>query len=253
MPRSADSVCVGGVPIHAISLPAVLDYVTARLVPRAPFGLIATVNLDFLRIARRNAAFRGILQHGTLLNVADGWPVRWLARRTGTATHRTTGSDLVPALLADPTIGRSGVFLLGDTNITLAAVRDRGARENWGTAIAGARSPAPDEICDAKRSIELVREINSSGAGVLLVALGAPRQELWMDRWRDQLRPAVGIGIGAALRFLANPESRAPRWIQSLGLEWAHRLQREPRRLGARYAADAVEFGRLLLSSQPRE
>ncbi len=253
MPPSADSVCVGGVPIHAISLPAVLEFVAARLVPRAPFGLIATVNLDFLRIARRHAAFRAILQHGTMLNVADGWPVKWLARRAGNAVYRTTGSDLVPALLADPAIGSSGVFLLGDTNSTLAAVRDRGAREKWGTAIAGARSPAPNELCDAERSIDLVREINASGAGVLLVALGAPRQELWMSRWRDQLRPAVGIGIGAALRFLAHPERRAPRLIQSLGLEWAHRLQREPRRLGARYAADAVEFGRLLLTNWSRE
>lgn len=253
MPLSANCALVGGVPIHAISLPAVLEYTVARVVSHAPFGLIATVNLDFLRIARRDAAFRAILQRGTLLNVADGWPVKWLAQRSGHQTHRTTGSDLVPAMLRDPVIGSSGIFLLGDTDSTLAAVRSRGARENWGTAIAGTRSPAADEIYDPQRSSELVREINASGAGVLFVALGAPRQEQWMDRWREHLRPAVGIGVGAALRFLANPESRAPGWTQSLGLEWAHRLGREPRRLGVRYAADAVEFGRLVLTGRPRE
>lgn len=244
---------VGGIPIRAASLPDVLAYIGARVASRAPFGLIATVNLDFLRLARRDAAFHAILQQGTLLNLADGWPVRWLAGRAGQDAHRTTGADLVPAMLRDPVIAASGVYLLGDTDSTLAAVRTRGKHEGWAAAIAGARSPSPDEVGDPEGSHELVREINASGAGVLLVALGAPRQEMWMNRWRSQLSPAVGVGVGAALRFLAQPERRAPSWVQSLGLEWAHRLAREPRRLGARYAGDALELGRLLLSRPSRE
>lgn len=237
---------IGGIPIHPISLGMLVDHVTRHASTRAPFELISTVNLDFMRLARHNAAFRTVLQQRTTFNVADGWPVQWLAHLKGADAHRTTGSDLVPALMRQPVASTAGVYLLGDTDTTISAVRARGAADGWADAIAGARSPQPADLVNDLQSERIVDEINASGAGILLVALGAPRQELWLDKWRWRLKPSIGIGIGAALRFLAYPSRRAPEWMQRVGLEWLHRLGREPQRLGKRYAADFVEFARLL-------
>ena len=247
---SGGAVLIGGIPIHPIPLGMLVDHVTRRASARAPFELISTVNLDFLRLARHDAAFRTVLQQRTTFNVADGWPVQWLAQLRGADAHRTTGSDLVPALLQEPVAATNGIYLLGDTAATVAAVRARGAADGWAAAIAGAQSPQPEELVNELASERIVAEINASGAGVLLVALGAPRQELWLDRWRWRLKPSIGIGIGAALRFLAHPSRRAPAWMQHVGLEWLHRLGREPRRLGKRYAADFVELARLLADRQ---
>lgn len=250
MTPSDDEVRVGGIPLHAIPLPAVVEFITRRAATKARFGIVATVNLDFLRLARQDTAFREVLSQRTLLNVADGWPVQWLARTRGADAHRATGSDLVPALLQQPVSATRGVYLLGDTQQTITVVRERGAAEDWADTIAGTLSPQPDQLMDDRESARIVDAINASGAGVLLVALGAPRQELWLDRWRWRLKPSIGIGIGAALRFLAYPSRRAPAWMQHVGLEWLHRLGREPRRLGKRYAADFVEFARLLTDRQ---
>jgi N-acetylglucosaminyldiphosphoundecaprenol N-acetyl-beta-D-mannosaminyltransferase len=244
---SADQRVVGGIPVHPLALPEVVRLVAARATARPPFGIIATVNLDFLRLARADERFHSLLRERTLFNIADGWPVKWFARSPDRAAHRTTGSDLVPQLLRDDSVAAHGVYLLGDTTDTLADVQRRGQAEGWLRAIAGAHSPTANEVARPEESLALVERINASGAATLLVALGAPRQEFWMDRWREHLAPATGIGVGGAFRFLADPTRRAPHWLQQLGLEWMHRLAREPTRLGRRYAADMVEFARLLL------
>lgn len=245
--RSSAGTLVDGIPIRAISLPAALEFIASRTISGGPFGLVATVNLDFLRLARRDAGFRAILTQGTVLNLADGWPVRLLAQSGGRHAYRTTGADLVSAMVRDPVIAAGKVFLLGDTEGTLEAVRRRGEREQWSAAIAGTASPSRPAIDNPDCSRAIVKEINASGARVLLVALGAPRQEKWMDRWRHELEPSIGMGVGAAFRFLADPAARAPRLVQAAGMEWAWRLAREPRRLAGRYAGDAVEFVRLLM------
>lgn len=237
---------VGGIPISAIALPALVHHIADRARQRPLFGIVATVNLDFLRLARRYPEFHELLAHRTELNVADGWPVRWLARTRHGRSYRTTGSDLVPALLRDPATAQAGVFLMGDTEDTLDAVRSRGRREGWYSAVAGMCSPSAVTLTDTDASRHLADTINCSGAATLLVALGAPRQELWMDRWRTELRPATGIGVGGAFRFLADPSRRAPEWMQTMGLEWAHRMMREPRRLAGRYVADSLELVRLV-------
>lgn len=212
--------------------------------------LVATVNLDFLRIARSDDAFLALLRQRTWLNVVDGWPIGSLLRRQRASVARATGSDLLPALLADTRTSAQGVFLLGDTEATAEALRKTASERGWLGAIRGMASPPPEDFADTRASRRIVTQVNESKAHILCVALGAPRQEFWLDRWATELHPVVGIGLGGAFRFLAAPATRAPRWMQHAGLEWMYRMMREPRRLGPRYARDIVELYRLMRESR---
>ncbi|HQU45083.1 MAG TPA: WecB/TagA/CpsF family glycosyltransferase, partial [Pirellulales bacterium] len=92
----------------------------------------------------------------------------------------------------------------------------------------------------------LVEEINASRADVLLIGLGAPKQEFWIHRYHRQLDVPAALCVGATIDFLAGERRRAPRWMRRTGLEWLFRVLTEPRRLGRRYARDARQFPRLV-------
>jgi N-acetylglucosaminyldiphosphoundecaprenol N-acetyl-beta-D-mannosaminyltransferase len=140
------------------------------------------------------------------------------------------------------------VFLLGDTTQTLDALCKRAVREGWERNLSGWYSPSRAEVDSRLASLEIVQRVNASGADILLVGFGIPRQEKWMAMWRDHLRPGVGIGVGGALKFVAWPSRRAPKWMQRAGLEWAHRLALEPSRLGPRYLRNLLVLPKLATS-----
>lgn len=211
-------------------------------------AIVATINLDFLMQARRNDEFRTLLSESTALNIVDGWPVVWLLRRVGIANAvRAAGADVLRDLLSRPEFSDTRIFLLGDTAETLNAVLSRGEAEGWSGRIVGYYSPPPAEVNDDEQSRRIVDRVNASGAHVLVVGFGTPRQEFWMNRWSQELRPRVGIGIGGALKFVAWPRRRAPKWMQELGLEWLHRATLEPRRLVPRYTRNFIDLIRIAL------
>jgi N-acetylglucosaminyldiphosphoundecaprenol N-acetyl-beta-D-mannosaminyltransferase len=247
MTTSAERARLGAIPLAPLDEDAALAWILDRARGDAPLGIVATVNMNFLTLARSDAAFARVLGERTALNLVDGRPVAWLLGVRGVrGAARAAGSDLTASLLRHAAMRELGVFLLGDTADTLAAVQARGAAEGWGTSIRGVLSPSRADVDDREASARLVSAINASGARVLLVAFGAPRQELWLDRWRDDLRPRVGIGIGGSLKFVGGVMPRAPRWMQRAGLEWLHRSLTEPRRLVPRYARDFIELARQL-------
>jgi N-acetylglucosaminyldiphosphoundecaprenol N-acetyl-beta-D-mannosaminyltransferase len=243
-------VALDTLPIDLLSTEEALEWIVARAHAAGPMAQVTTVNLNFLTHARADAVFAHVLRHTSALNLIDGWPVAWLLRRQGLQqVPRAPGSDLTPALLRSPAMRGSGVFLLGDAPETLSAVRARAEREGWEETIRGAYSPSRAEVDDEVASERLVERINRSGARVLLVGFGVPREELWLARWAHRLAVAVGIGIGGSFKFVAWPRRRAPVWMRRLNLEWLHRLALEPGRLGPRYAKDALELARLLLDA----
>jgi N-acetylglucosaminyldiphosphoundecaprenol N-acetyl-beta-D-mannosaminyltransferase len=105
------------------------------------------------------------------------------------------------------------------------------AKRYPGLRIAGAR----DGYFKSHEEQSVVDDINSSGARILLVAFGAPRQELWLKRWRSELEPPVGMGVGGLFDFYSGRMPRAPVWMREMGLEWVFRLMQEPGRMWRRY------------------
>jgi N-acetylglucosaminyldiphosphoundecaprenol N-acetyl-beta-D-mannosaminyltransferase len=152
---------------------------------------------------------------------------------------RVAGADLVPALLAEAAQSNGRVFLLGGEGGVAMAAAARLSERYPGLVVAGTYEP-PRASVDAMDNGEILARIAAAAPDLLLVALGHPKQERWIDLHRDQLQVSVAIGVGCVFDLIAGRASRAPRWMQDAGLEWLYRVAREPGRLVGRYLTDAA-------------
>jgi N-acetylglucosaminyldiphosphoundecaprenol N-acetyl-beta-D-mannosaminyltransferase len=211
---------------------------------------VFTVNLDFLSIAERDDSFRTLI-NSSALAVADGMPLVWLSRlRRERLSERVAGVELVNDSCELAAQTGHGVFLLGAAPGIAQIAAERLKDRHPGLRVVGTYSP-PMGPMKRKENERLVRMIRAASPGFLFVALGAPRQDQWIHENLHALNVPVSMGVGCVLDLLAGVSSRAPRWMQVIGLEWAYRLVREPRRLWRRYILnDLPLFGRLLVSGR---
>lgn len=241
---TAPTVLVCGVPVHDCTLDEAVDHVGEMVDRGRATGRghqVATVNLDFLANAGDDPTLRGLLQRADLA-VADGMPVVWGSRWVGTPLReRVAGADLVPALARRGAEEGWSLYLLGGA----PGVADRVANDLRSThpelvvtADAGPRIERPEDTDPTA-----LRRIRDAAPDVLLVALGHPKQERWIDHHRDRLGVPVMVGVGASLDFLAGVQRRAPEWMQRSGTEWLYRAVHEPARLVPRYTRDLVRMG----------
>lgn len=192
------------------------------------FHQIATVNPEFVVIAQTHAEFRRVL-NACALNVPDGVGLLWAARRLGTPLReRVAGQDLVDRICALAAERGEKIFLLGAREGVAARAAEELKKRYWRLEIGDcyAGSPAREE------EDEIVARVNASGARILFVAYGPPKQELWIARVAPRLeRIAVAMGVGGTFDTLAGIVPRAPKWMRDAGFEWTYRLIREPRRI----------------------
>ena len=202
---------------------------------------IVTVNTDFLRLARSNPDFRDTINAADLA-VPDGVPVVWLAKFVHrTLLQRVTGVDILELAAALASERNYSLFLLGaEPGVADAAAQALVSRYPR-LRIAGTYSP-PYGPLSAAEEASIITRIREAAPAMLFVALGAPRQDLWIRRHLRALDVPVCVGVGGAFSFVAGRIPRAPRWIQNLGLEWAHRLKQEPLRLSRRYLLEDLPF-----------
>lgn len=238
---------IGHIWVDAITFDEALDAISG-LVQRGQGGSVFTPNVDHVVTAEDDPAFRAAYDVASL-SLADGKPILWAGSLLGTPVpEKISGSDLIEPLLH--LAGRSGwrVFLLGGAPGVAEAAADR-ARRDFGVAIVGTASPylrldgSPGDLEQGIDAVEAARP------DLVLVAMGAPKQERWIHHNRVRLGPAVAVGVGASLDFVIGRIPRAPRWVSRAGLEWLYRLAREPRRLAHRYLVKDPRFVVVLLSS----
>jgi exopolysaccharide biosynthesis WecB/TagA/CpsF family protein len=227
---------IANVPVHVVDMRGAIDRVM-DLVGRPGGGHVCTVNLDFVVSAQKNREVNGLLQNSDL-NVPDGAPVAWLARLLGHRMPRVAGADLVPLVTARAAERGFGVFFLGGEGSAAEESARRLSIMYPALQVAGWYEP-PRAALEDLPSAEIVRLIRDSGAAIVLVGLGHPKQERWIAQNRVELGSSVAIGVGGCFDFISARRRRAPRWVQSSGLEWLYRLCQEPRRLAGRYARDA--------------
>jgi N-acetylglucosaminyldiphosphoundecaprenol N-acetyl-beta-D-mannosaminyltransferase len=221
------------VSVDCVTEAEVMDRIAAYLRSGHPHQ-IATVNLDFLRIAHQDAAFRRAV-NGADLAVADGMPVVWLTRLLGgRPVARVTGVGLVDASAALSQAHGYRLFFLGSAPGVAAAAAAALHRRYPGVQVAGVYAPpfGPFSEAETAHMLSLVRQARPH---FLFVAFGAPKQDVWISEHLDALDVPVSIGIGGSFDILAGRRRRAPRWMQHTGLEWAYRLAQEPARLWRRY------------------
>jgi N-acetylglucosaminyldiphosphoundecaprenol N-acetyl-beta-D-mannosaminyltransferase len=203
-------------------------------------GYACFCNVHVIVSALHDESLRDSLERAWM-RFPDGAPVAWMQRRLGeSSARRVAGPDLMPRIFELGVPNRLRHYLLGSTDEVLARLREQIAAGFPSVVLAGWAAP---EITDGTTvSSELCAEIRAAEADVVWCALGAPKQELWMREHRSRLAPAVLLGVGAAFDFLAGAKPRAPERMQTLGLEWLHRLASEPRRLTGRYLRTNSEF-----------
>lgn len=210
---------------------------------------VVTPNVDHAVLYQERADLRQAYATASLV-VADGRPVvaasRWLRRPL---PETVAGSDLVPALFdRSLATGRPlKIFLLGAG----PGVADRAAirvAERWPT-VTTVGTASPDVGFEKRPEVEaeLLARVAAARPDLLVVGLGAPKQELWVARHRERIAAPVSLCVGATIDFLAGERHRAPVWMRRLSLEWLHRMLEEPKRLVPRYARDARIFPQLIL------
>lgn len=200
---------------------------------------VAICNVHVVISAAQDASFLAVIQ-GADMATPDGAPVAWMMRRLGYRDQpRISGPDLMWALCQRAADEGVGVYCYGSTQDTLERLR-----HNLLAAFPALRltveSP-PFRPLTVEEDAAVVERINASGAGLVFVGLGCPKQERWMAEHRGRIH-AVMLGVGAAFDFHAGTVRRAPRWMQEHGLEWLHRLCSEPRRLWKRYLVTNTVF-----------
>ncbi len=244
---AAGRLVLGGVSVDPVTRSEALDRIE-RLVEAAQGGAVFTPNVDHVVIAERDPAFRAAYRDVDV-SLADGMPLLWASWLLGEPLpEKVSGSDLVLPLAERAARRGWRVYLLGGLPGVAERAAERLRASFPGIDIVG--TDAPRVRIDGGEGDETAAALaraRAARAQLLLVALGAPKQEIWIHRHLDDLRPAVAVGVGASLDFVAGRLRRAPRWISRVGLEWLWRLAHEPRRLWRRYLLEDPRFVGILL------
>lgn len=190
--------------------------------------------------ARNDPVYRLVLNEGDL-NVPDGMPVAVAARIQGSRGERLPGTDALHVVARWGLRRQMQHYLYGATDDTLARMRTNLERLYPGISIAGQEAPPFRAVTDEELGAT-VATIRASGADVVWVGLGAPKQDLIGARLREREAAPVIMCVGAAFDFVGGVKRRAPGWMQRFGLEWLFRLISEPRRLWRRYLVGNTRF-----------
>jgi len=186
------------------------------------------------------------------LVVPDGMPAVWLGRWKGLrGMDRVYGPDLMRAVCATGVERGWRHFLYGASPAVVEALADRLRADYPGLEVVGAFSPPYRELTEREEA-EVIALVDGSGADIVWIGLGVPKQDLWAARFRPRLHAPILVAVGAAFDFLAGNKPMAPRWIQRSGLEWLFRLTTEPRRLWGRYARVVPRYALSLLREAVR-
>lgn len=229
-----------GVEYFVGDVPAATEVVLRR-VESGLGGYSCLCGVHGIVTAQHSDAMMGALDDAWL-NFPDGAPVAWLMRRCGARNaRRVAGPDLMPRVIEAGQEYGIRHFLFGSSPDVLERLERRLLARFPQAIIAGSISPPFRPLTDAENA-QVAEQIVAARADLVWVGLGLPKQDDWLRRSSDLFAPAVGLGVGAAFDFLAGAKPRAPEWMQAAGLEWMHRLLKEPRRLAGRYATTNTEF-----------
>lgn len=198
------------------------------------WGYVVTPNAQHLQILRQRPDLRDIYG-GARFSLADGWPVAVISSMVARApVERVPGSDLMEAVLDSNGAGRPLVFVGGNDGDFWRRLAARARATNWDPL----HEPAPRaELEDPRTREALLTRVGASAlGGIVVVGVGAPRQELLARELCERPGNGVVLCLGMSINFSSGAIRRAPKWLQAVGLEWAHRALLEPRRLLPRYA-----------------
>jgi N-acetylglucosaminyldiphosphoundecaprenol N-acetyl-beta-D-mannosaminyltransferase len=237
-----------GITIDALNMSQAVDHLR-HIVRQPEFACryVVTPNVDHTVLLDSHSGLRAAYADADLV-LADGHPLVWASRLLGRPLpERVAGSDLVPNLFSAVAPHETlRIFLLG----AAPGVAQRAAAniaQQWPRVqTVGIHSPPPGFERDPAENQRILAQIELAKPDVLVLGLGAPKQECWIHQHRARVVAKTALCVGATIDFLAGEKKRAPRWMQRSGLEWVFRMCSEPQRLVKRYAKDAWVFPQIV-------
>jgi N-acetylglucosaminyldiphosphoundecaprenol N-acetyl-beta-D-mannosaminyltransferase len=233
-PDPPPTVDVLGVPLALTDYERTIDWMQAAIAAREP-GYICVAAVHTVMACQEDPELHAAVL-GSSITVPDGQPLVWAMNALGhELPSRVYGPDLMAHCCERAARTGARMFLYGGRDQDALVALATNLRERYpGLAIVGGYVP-PFRPLTAEEEDAVVDEINRSNADIVWVGIGVPKQEKWMAAMRERLEAPVLVGVGAAFDFHAGLVPQAPRWMQSMGLEWAYRLAQEPGRLWRRY------------------
>ena len=215
-----------GVPV----VPYTMDEAVAKLTQdtlEQKRNFVVTANAEIIMMAQDDPEYKQLLTESADLVLPDGAGTVWAGNYLGyTIPERVAGYDLYLRLLEEAAKNGIPVYFFGGKPGIAEEAAEEGKRRWPGLKVADCRNG----YFSAEEEPEILDGINRSGAAILFAALGAPKQEKWLAKYREQLKPCLLMGIGGSFDVLAGKMQRAPKWMQDAKLEWLFRLMKQPSR-----------------------
>jgi N-acetylglucosaminyldiphosphoundecaprenol N-acetyl-beta-D-mannosaminyltransferase len=232
-----------GIRFSQMTLDDLVDQVVSAPIPPGESArLVATANLDHVVHLTRSASLRAAYSRAWVAT-ADGTPVYLYARLRGCRLPgRVAGSDLIASLLPRLVPGAHRPFFLVSRPRTGVLLREYLISRGFPVETLVIECPPFGFEMSRQYSMALAERVRAHGTTHLILGVGAPKSEVWIDTHREDLGPCYAVAVGAGLDFFVGVERRAPRWMQRVGMEWFWRFAREPRRLFRRYFVDSWTF-----------
>lgn len=201
-------------------------------------GYITTVNVSILMMMRRDKRLKDFIS-GSALTVVDGLPIVWLSKFLNKVLpERVAGIDLCLKMTELAASEGKSVYLLGATDAVLHDTKRALLQQNPDLIIAG----SDNGYFTDEQAVDRARAIRDSGADMVFVAMGVPRQEYFLDSYMAELGNVLAIGVGGSFDVISGQTKRAPEWVQKIGMEWFYRMIQEPKRLAKRYLVTNSTF-----------
>ena len=216
-----------GVPVHPYTMKGAVEKILER-VSQSKKTFVVTANAEIIMMGQSDDEYMEILNNAALV-LPDGAGTVWAGRELGyEVPERVAGYDLFLNLMTEAAQKKLKVFFFGSAPGVAEEAKQKCEILYPGVSIVGCR----DGYFKEEDNLAIVEEINNSGADLLFVALGAPKQEKWLAKFQDILKPSLLMGIGGSFDVVAGKMERAPKWMQDASLEWLFRLYKQPSRLG---------------------
>lgn len=247
---SSPTVELLGVPFRPVSTESLVAEIEGWVAARRGAYVCAVCAHSLVEASGNPEFMRALLRAD--INLPDGMPVAWaLTRLMGRRQERLAGPAAMLTLLELAHLRHLRVLLYGSTPGVQRSVAELISQDYPGTVLADCISP-PYRPLSESEDAAMCNRIRKAKPDVILVSLGAPKQEVWMSRHRDVLG-APAVGVGAAFEYNIGMISRAPRWMQRAGLEWSYRLVQQPRRVGLKMASTFPVFAWRTLGQLARD
>ena len=214
------------VPVHPLTMGEAVS-VLEESITSGEQAFVVTANAEIIMMCQEDAGYKKIVSQDAQLVLPDGAGAVWAGRHLGyKVPERVAGFDLYCQLLDKAAQKGYKAFFFGGSPGIAEAAKANSEELYPGVQVVGCRNGYFKE----EESQAIIYEINASGADMLFAALGAPKQEKWLVRYREQLKPKILMGIGGSFDVFAGKMERAPKWMQDASLEWLFRLYKQPSR-----------------------